>query len=195
MSFENQKWSENVPEVISEGLKFKKFLGGGWPCRILLIPNCKCIPLRQLGSCSVTRPFLSLWRVWLVRLKCTMCIHYQDRLCGAWNYNPAFITGATNLRTSSFKDHAILYSEECCSSERASAAMLRSMLWFQRQMCKFCVQSILKIFDYVRTLGHNNFWMLSGALLATPTNSNAHVACRFKGHWDAHKAYTANMYT
>ena len=29
MSFENQKWSENAPEVISEGLKFKIFLEGG----------------------------------------------------------------------------------------------------------------------------------------------------------------------
>ena len=29
MSFENQKRSEKVPEVISEGLKFKTFLGGG----------------------------------------------------------------------------------------------------------------------------------------------------------------------
>ena len=36
MSFENQKSSENAPEVISEGLKFKNFLGkegggGGMP--------------------------------------------------------------------------------------------------------------------------------------------------------------------
>ena len=27
MSFENHKWSENEPEAISEGLKFKNFLG------------------------------------------------------------------------------------------------------------------------------------------------------------------------
>ena len=27
MSLENHKWSENVPEAISEGLKFKHFLG------------------------------------------------------------------------------------------------------------------------------------------------------------------------
>ena len=27
-----------------------------------------CVPRRQLGSCSVTRPILSLQRVWLVRL-------------------------------------------------------------------------------------------------------------------------------
>ena len=28
MLFENHKWSENMPEAISEGLKFKTFLGG-----------------------------------------------------------------------------------------------------------------------------------------------------------------------
>ena len=27
-----------------------------------------CVPRRQLGTCSMTRPFLSLRRVWLVRL-------------------------------------------------------------------------------------------------------------------------------
>ena len=29
----------------------------------------------------------------------------------------------------------------------------------------------------------------------TPTNSNAHVTCWFKGHQDACEAYTVNMYT
>ena len=33
---------------------------------IAMVDNC--IPQRQLGSCIVTRPFLSLQRVWLVRL-------------------------------------------------------------------------------------------------------------------------------
>ena len=45
---------------------------------------------------------------YVASMKCTMCIRYQDRLRGVQNYNPAFtfITGSTNLRTSSFKDHA-----------------------------------------------------------------------------------------
>ena len=30
----------------------------------------KCVPWRQLSSCSVTRPLLSLRRVWLARLEC-----------------------------------------------------------------------------------------------------------------------------
>ena len=34
------------------------------------------------------------------------CIRCQDRLHGVRNYNPAIITGFTNLWTSCFKDHA-----------------------------------------------------------------------------------------
>ena len=36
----------------------------------ILLPNhCVwCVSWQQLGSCSMTRPFLSLWRVWLARL-------------------------------------------------------------------------------------------------------------------------------
>ena len=37
-----------------------------------------CVPWRQLGSCSVTRPFLSLQRVWLARLNWDMVIKAFD---------------------------------------------------------------------------------------------------------------------
>ena len=46
MSFENQKWSENAPEVISEGLKFKIFLGGmppDPPTECAVIYKCKLV--------------------------------------------------------------------------------------------------------------------------------------------------------
>ena len=39
-----------------------------------------CVPRRQLGSCSVTRPFLSLRRVWLVRLDETVVDKTVDEL-------------------------------------------------------------------------------------------------------------------
>ena len=45
-------------------------------------------------------------REYVASMKCAMCIRYQDRLRGVRNYNPAFMTGSTNLRTSSFKDYA-----------------------------------------------------------------------------------------
>ena len=48
MSLENQKWSENAPEVISEGLKFKVFLGGGMP------PDP--LPPQSALSCAVPSP-------------------------------------------------------------------------------------------------------------------------------------------
>ena len=40
-------------------------------------------------------------------LKCSMCVLFKDKLQGLRNYNPAFVTGSTNLRASSFKDHAV----------------------------------------------------------------------------------------
>ena len=68
MSFENQKWSENAPEVISEGLKFKKFLGGGDAprppyrvrCRVQslcphqILPKYYFAPLVQMKRCQLT---------------------------------------------------------------------------------------------------------------------------------------------
>ena len=40
-------------------------------------------------------------------LKCSVCIQFEDKLHSLRNYHPAFITGSTNLRASSFKDHAV----------------------------------------------------------------------------------------
>ena len=45
-------------------------------------------------------------REYVASLKCSMCVRFQERLRGVRNYNPAFIVGSTNFRTSSFKDHA-----------------------------------------------------------------------------------------
>ena len=40
-------------------------------------------------------------------LKCSVCIKYEVRLYGCRHFNPAFIQGSSNLRCSSFKDHAV----------------------------------------------------------------------------------------
>ena len=50
--------------------------------------------------------------LYVASVKCAMCIRYQD--CS--RYNPAFTTGSTNLRKSSFKDHV--------RSDRCQRAML-----------------------------------------------------------------------
>ena len=50
--------------------------------------------------------FDRLDRGYVSSLKCNMCICFQDWLHSVRNYNPAFITGSKNLRTSSFKEHA-----------------------------------------------------------------------------------------
>ena len=43
---------------------------------------------------------------YVATLKCSVCIEFQDKLCGMCNYSNAFIGGSKNLRASSFKDHA-----------------------------------------------------------------------------------------
>ena len=52
----------------------------------------------------------------VVALKCSVCCQFRDKLIGMRNYSAAYIEGSTNLRTSSFKDHA--------ASEMHSCAML-----------------------------------------------------------------------
>lgn len=43
---------------------------------------------------------------YVVSLECSVCIPYQNQLHGVQNYNPAFISGSTNLQMSCFKHHA-----------------------------------------------------------------------------------------
>ena len=39
-------------------------------------------------------------------LKCAVCSRFRERLQTMRNYRPAFIDGTSNVRTSTFKDHA-----------------------------------------------------------------------------------------
>ena len=42
----------------------------------------------------------------IATLKCSVCFHFDDKLCSVQNYNPAYVIGSTNLCTSTFKEHA-----------------------------------------------------------------------------------------
>ena len=42
----------------------------------------------------------------VVTLKCSVCCQFADKLVGMRNYNTVFVEGTSNLRSSSFKDHA-----------------------------------------------------------------------------------------
>ena len=42
----------------------------------------------------------------VVALKCSVCCQFRGKLISMRNYSTAYIEGSTNLRTSSFKDHA-----------------------------------------------------------------------------------------
>ena len=46
-------------------------------------------------------------RDYLVTLKCSMCIQFNEKLQGMHNYNPAFVVSSKNLRASSYKDHVV----------------------------------------------------------------------------------------
>ena len=37
----------------------------------------------------------------------SMCVEFNDKLLGMRNYNSAFVVGTKNLRSSSYKDHAV----------------------------------------------------------------------------------------
>ena len=60
-------------------------------------------------------------REYVDTLKCSVCIQFQDKLCGMCNYSAAFIGRSKNLRASSFKDHA------------ATDMHARAMLLFKKQ--------------------------------------------------------------
>jgi hypothetical protein len=51
--------------------------------------------------------FEKLGRQTVTTLKCSVCIRYEDKLYGCRHFNPAFINGSSNLRCSSFKEHAL----------------------------------------------------------------------------------------
>ena len=40
-------------------------------------------------------------------LSCKVCSQSKDKLIGMRNYPPAFVEGTSNVRASSFKDHAV----------------------------------------------------------------------------------------
>ena len=58
-------------------------------------------------------------------LRCSVCKRFEERIKSSRNFSPAFIEGTSNLRTSSFKDHAksdmhgramhLLRKEQCTS--------------------------------------------------------------------------------
>ena len=42
----------------------------------------------------------------VAKLKCIICKRFVDKVQSSRNFSPAFVDGSTNLRTSSFMDHA-----------------------------------------------------------------------------------------
>ena len=98
MSFENHKWSENVPEAISEGLKFKYFLGAclQTPLEGMLLPALR-LPKFSL---SIILPPLSIFLNETLIIMCQMFDrerfterHYISVVCSPTICLQAFIKG------------------------------------------------------------------------------------------------------
>ena len=73
----------------------------------------------------------------VVALRCSICKQFCDKLVDMRNYNSAYVEGSSNLRSSSFKDHA--------STEMHAQAMQlsRSAVYFTRA-------EITRFFRYLR---------------------------------------------
>ena len=47
------------------------------------------------------------------KLKCSVCKQFKDRLISMHNYNPTFVEGTANTRTSAFKEHGCTKMHTC----------------------------------------------------------------------------------
>ena len=76
-------------------------------------------------------------REYMLVLKCSICIQFQEKLLSQKNYNSAFISGPKNLWTSSFMDHTdnwmhkhamILYKKSQAGEDAAAYAPITKAL-------------------------------------------------------------------
>ncbi len=75
-------------------------------------------------------------------LRCEVCSQFKDKLVSMRNFRPAFIDGTTNVRTTTFKEHAatdmharamVLYSMPVvCASTRRSWRLYYNRQWTMR---------------------------------------------------------------
>ena len=88
----------------------------------------------------------------MAKLKCIICKRFVDKLQSSRNFSPAFVDGSTNLRTSSFMDHAksnihkramLLLKKEQSTDVRDYAPIARSIY----RMDQSAEDSIKKKFD------------------------------------------------
>ena len=56
---------------------------------------------------SLWLKFKKLDRDHMLFLHCAVCVQFRDKLVSMRNFRPAFTEGTHNIKTSSFKDHAV----------------------------------------------------------------------------------------
>jgi len=96
-------------------------------------------------------------------LKCNVCSKYKDKLCSMRNYRPAFVEGTTNVRASTFKDHAAtdmhrramaLEAKESARSVMEYAPIARAMA--QANLSEVAKLRIKKKFDIAYMIAKEN---------------------------------------
>ena len=79
-------------------------------------------------------------------LRCSVCVKFEESIRSCRNFNPAFIHGSTNLRESSFKEHArtdmharamLLLRKEQASDVTEYAPIARALTTLNREIFVF----------------------------------------------------------
>lgn len=85
-------------------------------------------------------------RYHVAKLRCKVCTKFADELKGSRNFNAAFIQGSSNLRTTSFTDHAKtdLHEKRKTSTDVRSYAPIAVSLY---RMDKVTEETLKKKFD------------------------------------------------
>ena len=97
-------------------------------------------------------------------ITCSVCTRFNGQLRGMRNYSPAFIDGTTNLRTSSFKDHAAteMHARAMTLLKRERGVDVRDYAPIARAlstMDEASRQTMKKKFEVAFTIAKNNMAM------------------------------------
>ena len=97
-------------------------------------------------------------------ISCSVCTRFNTQLKGMRNYSPAFIDSTTNLRTSSFKDHAVtdMHAKAMTLLKRERGVDVREYAMIARALSTMddgSLQTMKKKFEVVFTIAKNNMAM------------------------------------
>ncbi len=93
-------------------------------------------------------------------LRCTVCVKFQDQIVACRNFNPAYIYGSENFRTSSVKDHATsTMHRRSMLLKKANSTSVFEHAPIARSLCTLdpaTEQKVKKLFDIAYLLCKEN---------------------------------------